>query len=75
MHSFCLLTSMELIHIPNCSLLYLHSNDMNSLRMYTWKIRVMAINIIVITKPQIKSECRREGGWEGGRGEGATNKV
>ena len=21
---------MELIHIPNCSLLYLHSNDMNS---------------------------------------------
>ena len=30
MHSFCLLTSMELILIPNCSLLYLHSNDMNS---------------------------------------------
>ena len=28
MHSFCLLTSLELIHIPNCSLLCLHSNDM-----------------------------------------------
>ena len=32
MHSFCLLTSMEPIHIANCSLLYLHSNDMNSLK-------------------------------------------
>ena len=31
MHSFCWLTSMELILIPNCSLLYLHSNDVNSL--------------------------------------------
>ena len=33
MHSFCLLTSEELIAMPNCSLLkYLHSNDMNSLK-------------------------------------------
>ena len=32
MCSFCLLTSMELILIPNCSLFYLHSNDMNSLK-------------------------------------------
>ena len=32
MRSFCLLASMELILIPNCSLLYLHSNDMNSLK-------------------------------------------
>ena len=31
MCSFYLLTSMELILIPNCSLLYLHSNDMHSL--------------------------------------------
>ena len=31
-HSFCLLTSMELIPIPNCKLLYLHSNDMKSLK-------------------------------------------
>ena len=32
MCSFCLLTSMEQIPIPNCSLLYLHSNDMNNLK-------------------------------------------
>ena len=32
MCSFCLLASMELIFTPNCSLLYLHSNDMNSLK-------------------------------------------
>ena len=31
MCSFCLLTSMELILVPNSSLLYLHSNNMNSL--------------------------------------------
>ena len=30
MHSFCLLPSMEPILVPNCSILYLHSNDMNS---------------------------------------------
>ena len=30
MHSFCLLTSMALIPIPNCSLL--HCNNMNSLK-------------------------------------------
>ena len=28
--SFCLLTSLELVHIPNCNSLYLHSNNMNS---------------------------------------------
>ena len=28
MHSLYLLTSLELILIPNCSLLYLHSNDL-----------------------------------------------
>ena len=32
MHSFCLLASMELILIPNCSLLYLYSNDMNNFK-------------------------------------------
>ena len=30
--SFCLLASMELILVANCSSLYLHSNDMNSLK-------------------------------------------
>ena len=30
--SFCSLTSMELFHIPNCNSLYLHSNNMNSLK-------------------------------------------
>ena len=44
MRSFCLLTSMEKIHIPNCSLLYLHSNGMNSLK------RSYTLNIIVIKK-------------------------
>ena len=37
MRSFCLLTSMELILIPNCSLLHLHSNDTKSLRNYSLK--------------------------------------
>ena len=31
-YSFCFLASMELILIPNCSLLYLHSNNTNSLK-------------------------------------------
>ena len=30
MHSFCLLTSMELNPVPNYSLLYLHSNYLHS---------------------------------------------
>ena len=29
MGHFCFLTSMELIHAVNCSLLFLHSNHMN----------------------------------------------
>ena len=33
----CLLTSMELILIPNCSLLYLHSNDVNHLKSFILK--------------------------------------
>ena len=32
MHSFCLRTSIELNLTPNCSFLYLHSNDINSLK-------------------------------------------
>ena len=32
LHSYCLLTSMELILRPNNSLLHLQSNDMNSLK-------------------------------------------
>ena len=31
MHSFCLLASVALILIANCSLLYLHSIEINSL--------------------------------------------
>ena len=37
MHRFCLLTTMELILIPNCSLLYLHSNDIKSLKIICLK--------------------------------------
>ena len=37
MRSFCLLASMELILGPNCSLLNLHSNDMNSLKSLSLK--------------------------------------
>ena len=32
LRSLCLLTLMELILIPNGSLVYLHSNDINSLK-------------------------------------------
>ena len=46
MHSFCLLASMELTLIPNWSLLYLHSNDMNSLKAYSWPKKVIVRNII-----------------------------
>ena len=49
----CLLASMEMILMPNCSLLYLHSNDMNSFKNEFLK-KVIAINIIVI-KTQMKS--------------------
>ena len=34
MCSFCVLTSMELILVPNCSLLYMHSNYKNSLEIF-----------------------------------------
>ena len=34
MCSFCLLSSMKLIRVPNCSLLYLHTNDVNSLNFF-----------------------------------------
>ena len=35
MHSFCLLASMELILIPNCTLMNLHSND-RTVRLLFW---------------------------------------
>ena len=38
MCSICWLTSMELILIPNNSLLYFHSNDINNLKSYFLKI-------------------------------------
>ena len=55
MHSFCLLTSMELIIIANCSILYLHSNDTNNLKSLFLKKKVIPINIIVIKNH--KSVC------------------
>ena len=50
---------MEMILIPNCSLLYLHSNDTNSLKFILEKKEVIAINIIVIKQQQMKSDCNR----------------
>ena len=44
MRSFCSLSSMELGLIPNCSVLYLHANEMNSSKIKC----STAINIIVI---------------------------
>ena len=46
MHSFCLLTSQKLILRPNCSILYLHSNN-NKLKSLFLEKKVAAINIIV----------------------------
>ena len=48
MRSFCVLPSMELIFIPNCSLLHLYSNGINSLKSLFLKKRrkkVISINI------------------------------
>ena len=42
MRNFCLLTTMELILIPNCSLLYLHYNGMNNLESLFLKKKVIA---------------------------------
>ena len=62
MDSFCCHTSMELILKPNCSLLYLHSNEMKfekfSLRRKKRgkKEKVLARNIIV-TKTHTKNWC------------------
>ena len=47
---------VELIIIPNCSLMHLHSNNRNSLKSLSLK-KVIAINIIVIKNTQIKSKC------------------
>ena len=52
MHSFCLLASMELILSPNCSLLHLHSEDINSLNWKCFPLKKgISMNII---KTQIK---------------------
>ena len=53
MRNFCLLTSMELILTPNCSLLYLHSNDINSLKSFTLKKKLLQ-------KPQMSEYKRLE---------------
>ena len=45
MASFCLLDSMELIHIPNYILSKLHSNDMNSLKSIILK-KIITTNMI-----------------------------
>ena len=50
MRSFCLLTSIKLILIPNCSLLYLHSND-TYVQFQKFIIKKgIATNLIAITK-------------------------
>ena len=54
MHSICLLTSMELIPIPDCSSLYMHSNDMNSFEKFIHE-KVATINIIINKKTKIKT--------------------
>ena len=56
MCSFCLLASMELILIPTCSLLYLHSNDMK-VPVGIVGEKVIDINIICFKK--IKSVCNQ----------------
>ena len=48
MRSFGLLTSIEQILKPNCSISYLHSNDMNSSKSLLEEKRAKATNIIVI---------------------------
>ena len=59
MRSFCLLASMQLILIPNCSLLYLHSNGVNSLKNVFLKKKYIYIYISYkyncYIKPQIMS--------------------
>ena len=47
MCNFCLLASMEILQ-PNCSILYLQSNDINSEKFILDKRNIIAINIIVI---------------------------
>ena len=49
MCKFCLLTSMELIPIPNFSLLYLHSNDMNSLNSLILKKKKLQLGNSIVT--------------------------
>ena len=49
MCSFCFLAALDLIPIPKYSLLYLHSNNMNSLKSFSWR------KLLVVKKPQIKS--------------------
>ena len=45
MLNVCLLTSTELILTPDCNLLHLHSNDMNSLKIVFLKKNVLAVSI------------------------------
>ena len=47
------LTSMEQIHRPNCSLLNLHPNDLNSLKIYSGKKEVIVM--VVLVKMQNKT--------------------
>ena len=47
MHTFSLLTSMERILIPICSILYLQSNDMNSLKSLFLKKKKKFIAILL----------------------------
>ena len=64
MCSFCLLTSIELIHTPNHSLLYFHSNDINRLEILSLK-KNYSYKCNCYTN-HIKSVCAWGGGGGGG---------
>ena len=58
MHSFCLLTSMELIRIPNSSLLYFHSKNINSLKNLFLK-KNYSYKYNCYKNTQLESVCNR----------------
>ena len=59
MSSFCLLTSVELILITNCSSFYLEPNDLNIFKTVFFGGKIKAISFTTL---QINSVCSRRGG-------------
>ena len=59
MCSFRPLTLMELILIPDNSLLYLHSNDMNSVKSLFLKRKSYSYKYNCYKNPHLKSDCNR----------------